>query len=101
MKKATMRLAFAGLLGAAAFLRREQIIRSLTGHVRKAGDVVSSANEWGRSAARVGEKASAFAQALADSGEVILELADDFDKFSAETAPLVAELGGQPAESNK
>lgn len=88
MKKTTCKLIGACILGTIAFAKRKEILNSVVSRTQKFDELVSSVNSWSQSAGRVKQKTSAFMNALSDSGVVLSELTESFEKFEEEIDPL-------------
>ncbi|MGM9893022.1 MAG: hypothetical protein ACI31P_01605, partial [Ligilactobacillus ruminis] len=70
----------------------KEILNSVVSRTQKFDELVSSVNSWSQSAGRVKQKTSAFMNALSDSGVVLSELTESFDKFEEELDPLTKKL---------
>lgn len=92
MKKTTRKLIGACILGTIAFAKRKEILNSVVSRTQKFDELVSSVNSWSQSAGRVKQKTSAFMNALSDSGVVLSELTESFEKFEEEIDPLTKKL---------
>ena len=93
MKKTTCKFIGACILGTIAFAKRKEILNSVVGRTQKFDELVSSVNSWSQSAGLVKQKTSAFMNALSDSGVVLSDLTESFEKFEEEIDPLTKKLG--------